>query len=135
MDDISNLFDDLNKVRDASGAIQGALGPKGVSINQSKSKYLIIGDKHKKQAGAELGQAQLKQELGFTRCPLNLHRLYFINFKFKIYMSGLGGSPLSSSTPSYTLPPKNHQADYPPATYWPYTVNFKLHLYFPGGGR
>ena len=32
------------------------------------------------------------------------------------------------------LPPatKNHQADYPPATYWPYMVNIKLHLYFPG---
>ena len=70
MDDISNLFDDLNKVRDASGAIQGALGPKGVSINQSKSKYLIIGDKHKKQAGAELGQAQLKQRFGFTSVHL-----------------------------------------------------------------
>ena len=32
------------------------------------------------------------------------------------------------------LPPntKNHQADYPPVSYWPYMVNFKLHLYFPG---
>ena len=45
-------------------------------------------------------------------------------------MSGLGGSPLSSATPNYTLPPKNRQADYPPATYRPYMVNFKLHLYF-----
>ena len=27
---------------------------------------------------------------------------------------------------------KNQQADYPPATYWPYIVNLKLHLYFPG---
>ena len=50
-----------------------------------------------------------------------------------MYMSGIGGSPLSSATPSYPLPPKDHQADYPPATYWPYMVNFKLHLYFPGG--
>ena len=34
----------------------------------------------------------------------------------------------------FILPPatKNHQADYPPATYWPYMVHFKLHLYFPG---
>ena len=32
------------------------------------------------------------------------------------------------------LPPatKNHQADYLPATYWPYMVNFNLDLYFPG---
>ena len=51
-----------------------------------------------------------------------------------MYMSELGGSPLSSAAPSYPLPPKNHQADYPPATYWPNMVNFKLHLYFPGGG-
>ena len=29
---------------------------------------------------------------------------------------------------------KNHQADYLPATYWPYMVNFKLPLSFPGGG-
>ena len=49
MDDISNLCDDLEKARDASGAIQGALGPKGLSINQSKSKYLIIGDKNMKK--------------------------------------------------------------------------------------
>ena len=49
-------------------------------------------------------------------------------------MSGLGGSPLSCATSSYTLPPKNHKADYPPPTYWSYFVNFKLHLYFPGGG-
>ena len=27
---------------------------------------------------------------------------------------------------------KNYQAGYLPATYWPYMVNFKLHLYFPG---
>ena len=27
---------------------------------------------------------------------------------------------------------KNHQADYPPATYWPNMATFKLHLYFPG---
>ena len=27
---------------------------------------------------------------------------------------------------------KNHQADYPPVTYWPYMINFKLYLYFPG---
>ena len=49
MDDISNLCDDLEKARDASKAIQGALGPKGLSINQSKSKYLIIGDKNMKK--------------------------------------------------------------------------------------
>ena len=32
------------------------------------------------------------------------------------------------------LPPanKNPLADNPPATNWPYMVNFKLHLYFPG---
>ena len=29
------------------------------------------------QAGAELGQAQLKLGLGFTRCPLNFNRLCF----------------------------------------------------------
>ena len=66
--------------------------------------------------------------------PLKNHRLYLVNFKFNIYLPGLGWSPLSSATPSYTLPPKNHQADYPPATYCPYMVNFKLHLYFPGVG-
>ena len=49
-------------------------------------------------------------------------------------MSVLGESSLSSDTPTYPLPTKYHQADYPPATYWPYMVNFKLHLYFPGGG-
>ena len=65
------------------------------------------------QAGAELGQAQLKLWLGYTRCPLNFHRLYFASFKFRIYMFGLGGSPLYSATPSYTLPTKNHQADCP----------------------
>ena len=61
-------------------------------------------------------------------------RLYFVNFNIKMYMSGMGGSPLPSVTPSYPLPSKNHQADYPPATYWPYMVNFKLYLYFPRWG-
>ena len=69
-----------------------------------------------------------------TRCSLNFHRLYSVNFKFKIYLSGLGQSPLSSAIQSYPLPPNNNQTDYPPATYWPYIVNFKLHLFFPGGG-
>ena len=49
-----------------------------------------------------------------------------------MYMSGMGGSPLSSVTPNYPLPPKNHQSEYLPATYWPYIVNFKLYLCFPG---
>ena len=33
-----------------------------------------------------------------------------VNFNFNIYMSGSGGSPLTSATPSYCLPPKNPQA-------------------------
>ena len=95
-------------------------GSQGGSKNSKFSLFPIfpIFKKSSKQAGAELGQAQLKLGLGFTRCPLNFHRLYFVNFKFRIYMSRLGGSPLSCATPSYTLP---------------YLVNFKLYLYFPGG--
>ena len=46
MDGISNLSDNLNKAREASGTIQGALGPKGLSINQSNTKY--VSDKNKK---------------------------------------------------------------------------------------
>ena len=41
-----------------------------------------------------------------TSCPLNFHQLYLVNFKFKIYLPGFGGSPLSSAPPSYRLPPK-----------------------------
>ena len=37
------------------------------------------------------------------------------------------------AVPLQTTPAtKNHQADYPPATYWPNMATFKLHLYFPG---
>ena len=58
MDDISNMCDNLNKAREASGAIHGALGPKGLSINHSKSKFLIIGDKNKKNRQKILDEAK-----------------------------------------------------------------------------
>ena len=38
--------------------------------------------------------------------PLKNHRLYLVNFKFNIYLPGLGWSPLSSGTPSYPRPPE-----------------------------
>ena len=38
--------------------------------------------------------------------PLNFHRLYFVNFKFMIYLPCWGGSLLCSVTQIYPLPPK-----------------------------
>ena len=50
---------------------------------------------------------------------------------FVRYCTWLGWSTSSfkchSKLPAAT---KNYQTDYPPATYWPYMVNFKRHLYF-----
>ena len=69
-----------------------------------------------------------------TTCPLDFHWLPSVHLRFKIYFPGLGGSPLSSATLSYPLPPKNHQADYLLGTYCTNVANFKLYLYFPGGG-
>ena len=64
--------------------------------------------------------------------PLNFHRLFLVNSKFKIYqVEWISYNQCHYNLPSAT---KNHQADYPPATYWPYMVNFQLHFYFPRWG-
>ena len=42
-----------------------------------------------------------------TSHPLIFHQLYLVYFRFRmLYLPGLGGSLLSSVTPSYPLPPK-----------------------------
>ena len=69
------------------------------------------------QAGAELGQAQLELGLGFM-----------------IYLPVWDGSFLCSATPSYPChqkSPSRLSTSYPLTIYM---VNFKLDLYFPGGG-
>ena len=42
-----------------------------------------------------------------TSHPFNFPLLYLVNFIFMTYLPGLGGSPLSSATPSYPFSPKN----------------------------
>ena len=60
---------------------------------------------------------------------------HLVSFKFKIYLPGFGGSPLSIATPSYPMPPKiTKQTIYqlPTVHMWPISSCIST---FPGMGE